>query len=110
MTFHASMVIILIGAGVTRYFGTEGMMSIREGSAANTYLSAESYLEFQVLQQGRKYSFDEPVLFATLGDNQIKKSYKIGNQELKVEVVTFIPNPKENMVEDTEMSLRSLKS
>ncbi len=100
MTFHASMVIILIGAGVTRYFGTEGMMSIREGSAANTYLSAESYLEFQVLQQGRKYSFDEPVLFATLGDNQIKKSYQIGNQELKVEVVTFIPNPKENMVED----------
>lgn len=100
LTFHAAIIIILIGAGVTRYFGREGMMSIREGSAANSFLSAETYLEFQVQQQGRQYTFDEPVLFATLGDNHLKKSYLIGNQEMKVEVTNFLPNPKENLVED----------
>ena len=100
LTFHAAMVIILIGAGVTRYFGTEGMMGIREGSVSNTYLSSETYLQFQVLHQGQKYSFDEPVLFASLGDNHFKKSYMIGNQELTAEVVNFVPNPKETLVED----------
>ncbi|MFN4254828.1 MAG: hypothetical protein ACK4Q5_07470 [Saprospiraceae bacterium] len=30
LTFHAAMVVIVIGAGVTRYFGSEGMMGIRE--------------------------------------------------------------------------------
>lgn len=100
LTFHAAMVVIIIGAGVTRYFGTEGMMGIREGSAANTYLSSETYLQFQVEQQGRRFSFDEPVLFATLGDNHLQQSYLIGNQELKVEVVNFIPNPKETLVDD----------
>ncbi len=94
LLFHASMVVILIGAGVTRYFGSEGMMNIREGSAANSFISAETYLQFQVLQNGKKYSFDEPVLFATLGDNHLKKSYMIGNEELKVEVMSFMPNPK----------------
>ena len=40
LTFHAAMIIILIGAGVTRYFGYEGMMHIREGSSSNSFLSA----------------------------------------------------------------------
>ncbi len=98
--FHSSMVIIIIGAGVTRYFGREGMMSIREGSASNSFLSAESYLQFRVMHEGKKFSFDEPVLFASLGDNSLKKSYLIGNSELKVEVLDFMPNPTEVMVDD----------
>ncbi len=100
LTFHASMIIILIGAGVTRYFGSEGMMGIREGSASNTFLSAETYMLVKVQHAGRKYSFDEPVLFASLGDNHFKKSYLVGNQELNLEVTQFIPNPKETLVED----------
>ena len=31
--FHLSMVMILVGAGITRYFGYEGTMHIREGEA-----------------------------------------------------------------------------
>lgn len=100
LTFHASILIIILGAGVTRYFGSEGMMNIREGSAANSFLSAETYLQFQVLSNGKRYSFDEPVLFATLGDNHLKRSYRIGNQELNVEVKQFMPNPKEMLVDD----------
>lgn len=100
LTFHASMVLIIIGAGVTRYFGSEGMMGIREGSASNSFLSAESYLLFQVMHQGKKYAFDEPVLFATLGDNSLKKEYAIGNQIMTVEVTDFVPNPAEVMVDD----------
>jgi hypothetical protein len=49
---------------------------------------------------GKSYSFNEPVLFATLGDNHLKRSYMIGNQELKVEVQNFMPNPKETMADD----------
>lgn len=100
LTFHAAMVIILIGAGVTRYFGREGMMGIREGSASNTFLSNETYLQFQLMHNGKQYYFDEPVLFATLGNNHFKSSYLIGNQELKVEVLDFIPNPKETLEDD----------
>lgn len=100
LTFHAAMVIILIGSGITRYFGHEGMMNIREGSSANTYLTAESYLLFQLVHNGKKYAFDEPVLFASLGKNDFNKTYQIGNQELKVQLENFMPNPKENLVDD----------
>ena len=73
LTFHAAMVVIILGAGVTRYFGSEGMMGIREGDASNTFLSSETYLQFEAMQQGRKFRFDEPVLFATLGNNHLKR-------------------------------------
>ncbi len=100
LIFHASMIIILIGAGVTRYFGSEGMMHIREGSASNSFLSADTYLVFEAMKGGKKYAFDEPVLFATLGDNTLEKSYSIAGQEVGVEVLGFMPNPKEVLVDD----------
>ena len=41
LAFHAAILIILLGAGVTRYFGYEGMMHIREESASNSFLSSD---------------------------------------------------------------------
>ncbi len=109
LTFHSAMVIIILGAGVTRYFGSEGMMGIREGDASNTFLSSNTYLQFEAIQNGRKYRFDEPVLFATLGDNHLKKSYRLGNEDIEVEVLDFMPNPTETIVEDEAAGVPVLK-
>ncbi|MCC7244733.1 MAG: cytochrome c biogenesis protein CcsA [Saprospiraceae bacterium] len=100
LTFHLAMIVILIGSGVTRYFGYEGMMGIREGSASNSFLSAETYLQFQVANNGKRFSFDEPVLFASLGNNHFKRSYIVGQQPLDVELLEFVPNPVEELVDD----------
>ena len=35
LIFHLAFVIIIIGAGVTRYIGFEGKMHIREGASSN---------------------------------------------------------------------------
>ena len=100
LAFHASIIIILLGAGVTRYFGFEGMMHIREGSAANSFLSFEDHLVFEASKDGREYKFNEPVLFATLGGNHFKESYVLAGQEVTVEVTDFMPNPKEQLIDD----------
>ncbi|MBA4302531.1 cytochrome c-type biogenesis protein CcsB [Algoriphagus alkaliphilus] len=43
--FHIAFIIIVIGAGVTRFFSREGVMHIREGQSQNTFYSAENYLQ-----------------------------------------------------------------
>ncbi len=43
LLFHASIILILIGAGVTRYFSFEGMMHIRENNTSNIFLSSNSF-------------------------------------------------------------------
>lgn len=93
LTFHLSMIIILIGAAVTRYTGYEGVMHIRENDTSNSFLSAETYLEFQAQRDGRNFRFDEPVLFSSLGNNNWKESYLIGSDLIEVAVKEFIPNP-----------------
>ena len=44
LTLHLSFIFILLGAFITRYYGFEGMMSIREGATENTFLSQKTYL------------------------------------------------------------------
>lgn len=102
LLFHTSIIIIILGAGITRYFGFEGIMHIREGEAANTFLSAETYLKFNVTKKGQTYQFDEPVLFATLGNPHWQESYQIGEDIIDVEVKEFIPNPIQTLKDDPD--------
>ena len=43
--FHAAFILILIGSGLTRYFGIDGVMKIREGSSSNLIFSSEKNAE-----------------------------------------------------------------
>ena len=98
LLFHGAIIVIIIGAGVTRYFGFEGVMHIRENDSASSFLSSETYLKFEVLKNNTTYNFDEPVLFASLGKNNFNESYLIDGSLVEVEVKDFIPNPKQELV------------
>jgi cytochrome c-type biogenesis protein CcsB len=93
-TFHASILIILLGAGVTRYFGSEGMMHIRENDQSNEFLSAETYLQFEVEKDGEVFLFEKPVLYSSIGKNRWKESFKFDDKLMDFEVLGFIPNPQ----------------
>lgn len=45
LVFHASFILILIGAGITRYISYEGVMPITEGTSESSFLSEKTYLE-----------------------------------------------------------------
>ncbi|MCB9182824.1 MAG: cytochrome c biogenesis protein CcsA [Flavobacteriales bacterium] len=108
LTFHAAMVVILIGAGITRYFGFEGVMHIREGGDSNIILSSETFLRFEAAKGDRTFRFDEPVLFSSLGNNDWHASYRIGGDLVEVAMKEFIPNPVE-VLEDSPAGRPTLK-
>jgi cytochrome c-type biogenesis protein CcsB len=97
LIFHVAMIVILLGAAVTRYFGFEGVMHIREDHTSNSFLSSETYLQFQAFKNDKKYEFDEPVLFASLGNNHWNQSYQIENDLVNIRVLDFIPNPVQSL-------------
>ena len=53
LIFHAAIIIIILGAGLTRYFGFEGMMHIRQGDTSNTFLSSNGFLKFKVIKNDK---------------------------------------------------------
>ena len=83
------------GVGRNRY-----LAPIRENESANTFLSADTYLNFDVITTGQRYNFDEPVLFATLGNNNWQEEFQVGSNVIDVKVNDFIPNPEQSLAED----------
>ncbi|GAA4946146.1 hypothetical protein GCM10023314_19290 [Algibacter agarivorans] len=108
LLFHSAIIVIFLGAGITRYFGFEGMMHIRENTASNNFLSSNTYLKFKVKKDGETYNFNEPVLFASLGNNNWQESYLIDGDLINVKVKAYIPNPKQTLT-STESGLPTLK-
>ena len=52
--FHLAFLIILIGSGITRYYGYEGVMHIREGGVSNKMVSSDIY--FTIRHNGKSFS------------------------------------------------------
>ncbi|MDY0327265.1 MAG: cytochrome c biogenesis protein ResB, partial [Arcobacteraceae bacterium] len=46
--FHIAFVVILIGSGVTRYIGFEGILQVREGETTNQMISLEPYMQITI--------------------------------------------------------------
>jgi len=99
LIFHAAMLLILLGAGVTRYFGFEGMMHIREGATQSQFLSREAYLTLTFQREGITYQIDEPVLFGSLGSNSLQRRYEVGGENIAMQVGSVFPNPQTETVE-----------
>ena len=99
LLFHSAVVVILIGAGITRYFGFEGMMHIRENNLKNSFLSTKTYLKCTVTDRDNTYYFDDHILFAALGKIRWNNSYLLGDDRMDVEVLEYIPNPKQELIE-----------
>ncbi len=100
LTFHMAILVILIGAGITRYFSYEGSMHIREDDTSNVFTTSDTYLLFDARQNGKSYKFDEKVLFASLGKNHFNRTYQIGQDVFQVELKKFIPNPEKVLEPD----------
>ena len=64
--FHSAFAIILIGAGVTRYIGYEGIIQIKEGSTENRMTSLEPYLQVTIENNGKTYYKEYQKEFTTL--------------------------------------------
>jgi len=108
LTFHSAIIVILIGSGITRYTGYEGIMHIREGASTDYIYSSETYLQFEAEYNGGIYRFDEQVHFASLGRNHFRKAYQIEDKVVEVKVLHFLPNPVRE-IETTEDGVPLIK-
>jgi hypothetical protein len=85
---HIAMIVILVGAGVTRYFGYEGTMHIREGDVADTMLSREDHVRIAV--DGEHASF--PVRLFRAGSQSLARDLAFGAHRVRVSVTEFWPH------------------
>jgi len=97
--FHIAFVIIILGAGVTRYFGNEGMMHIREGEEQNIFFTNERYLQLKALSGGH---FEEQFGVTAKTFEPYQTEASVANQNLKLRFADYIPAGKQEFTEGDE--------
>jgi cytochrome c-type biogenesis protein CcsB len=94
--FHVSFILVLIGAAITRFISYEGVMHLREGQSSNEIISSDVFI---VLKQQNR-SFEKKLILSPIVDNSFEFRLPVGEKELSIEFVEFIPNAVEQIVAD----------
>lgn len=100
LIFHAGFLVILLGAGITRYYGYEGMMNIREGSTEHRMLSSDAFLQIEAKKGDKEFIKHEVVYVSELGGRDFSESLDIEGKELVVTYKDFIGKAIKTVVED----------
>ncbi len=99
--FHTGFLIILLGSGLTRYLGYEGVMHIRNGESENRMLSADSFVQITATDAGGKSVHKEKKIFlSALGGNGFDETLQIDGKTLHVKYKDFIKDAIQTAVED----------
>jgi len=103
LMFHLAFIIIILGAGVTRYTGFEGVMPIKEGETSNVMYSSESYLQIYVRDQEKQYSYDKLLYLTTITNNSFLVPVEFpGKEKIEVSYKRFIKNAIVELEEGVE--------
>jgi hypothetical protein len=112
LALHLSFLLILLGAFVTRYFGYEGVMPIREGVTENQFLSEKTYLtvfvDGDIDGQPRRKKLESDLLLSEHVNNNFCWENDFNGQQFSICYVDFMENATEGLVLD-ETGERYLK-
>ena len=82
---HIAVIVILLSAAVTRYFGYEGTMFLREGASSDHIYSRKDHIQVTIGQE--KGSF--PVRLFKVGDSNVSRDLVLGDETVKVAVTKY---------------------
>lgn len=82
---HLAFVAILIGAALTRYFGYEGVIHIREGLSENEMLTVKSYFSIKT----EKEFFEYPLALGQIGNNYFSYEVMVEGKTLQINYKSY---------------------
>ncbi len=100
LTFHVALIIVLIGAGITRYISYEGLMHIREGESSNVIVTDDTYFQLKVDNQKVQYSVDKKLYLNPLYNSGFDYDFDFEGKNIQVSFKDFISNSIDTVIPD----------
>jgi len=100
LLFHVSFIVILIGAAITRYYGYEGTMHIREGQSSDYIISEAAFVTVKATEGNQTVAEETEVMFSPYTSNRYSESININGKTVKVENLQYMPSATETVVID----------
>lgn len=99
--FHASFIIILLGAALTRYLGYEGSIHIRQGEEENMCFSTDKFMGYSVKDDKGNILAENLTKYSVNTANQGRylKRFSAGGDDFEIELTRVIQNATEGIIE-----------
>ena len=98
LIIHLALIIIIIGAALTRYIGFEGQMHIRNGQTTNEFYSTDTYLNVDFNDGQKTITRNEKVILSEKKDNNFNKSFAVNDDLIDITIQSYYPNAVETVV------------
>ncbi len=99
--FHLAFIVMILGAGITRYFGFEGNMHIREGESSNILYSSEPNFRISITDNGKIFNKDFTINFGRYFENSFHTEIPTAeNGKIEISLKKYIKNAIEKINEN----------
>lgn len=93
---HISFIVILLGAALTRFFGFEGVVHIREQHSSNVIITDEEYLNIRVAIEDNIYYTNIPVRYNSVTQTKFHEKIPLNDSVLEVKYNSYTSGDKNN--------------
>jgi cytochrome c-type biogenesis protein CcsB len=102
--FHLAFIVMIIGAGITRYFGWEGSIHIREGESQSVCFSNEKYIGYTIKNSEGNIlaSRSDKYTMTSVSADNYKKILKINDRDFELVLSKIIPNASETVTDSPQ--------
>lgn len=116
LMFHLAFILMFFGGAITRYFGFEGQMPIKEGQTTNEIISDLTYMKVNINDGQKSLTYDqEPYMMTYFNEKNtswpfkrtFKESYDFENKTIKLKSLDYLPLAKDS-IKKTESGKRML--
>jgi cytochrome c-type biogenesis protein CcsB len=92
--FHTAFILIIAGAGISRYTGFTGIMHIREGTQSSMAISDEAHLNVQVLSSGMARQRSAKIHLSEIRNPRNLLRLRTGGDVLRIQYIDHLLNAR----------------
>jgi cytochrome c-type biogenesis protein CcsB len=107
--FHLAFVVIILGAGVTRYIGEEGVLHIREGESSAELVTADLYFHMLVSEGDQQLEAEQKVLLTPFSKGAVSATFSLNGKTLKAKSVEYLMSMQAGASAETMKQGRGVK-
>jgi cytochrome c-type biogenesis protein CcsB len=102
--FHLSFVLMIAGAGITRYFGWEGSIHIREGETSSSISSSEKQISYRIMDNSNSViaNHSKRYTMTSRSAENYKRDITLNNKKYEILLARIIPNAAETIADTPE--------
>ncbi|MGM0551266.1 MAG: cytochrome c biogenesis protein CcsA [Bacteroidota bacterium] len=91
MLFHLAFIIIILGGGITRYFGEEGTIHLREGETKSYFVSHIPYLKAEVINDNGEIAAEHHQSFSVtpITEDSYRHSFNLAGEKFTLQYLGY---------------------